>query len=216
MTYRSRCLMRHSPARVTQKIIHHVIALWDECDHVSRKRSGSLSELFWAGYLAAFPEGKQTAESPAVMVTKSPLFDLSSVKSFFHEGAMVPYAGKNKDLAIAKFCTSGFIDQDENCHFIIDDFRTMRFRKGDPPMQADDSVLVAFITSDREAGMQRALEYVMSHQKSKRTNFACIQTDKTLAQGDQRMSNAGHLLGMMFKQRFIQIENGGLLLKLET
>lgn len=207
--------MRHSPAPVTQKVIHHIIVLWDECDHVSKKRSGSLSELFWAGYLSAFPEAKKTTESPAVMVTKSPLFDLSSVRSFFHEGAMIPYAGKNKDLAIAKFCTSGFIDQDEKLHFVIDDLRTMRFRNGDPPMHADDSVLVVFITSDRASGMQGTLEYVMSHQKSKRTNFACMQTDKELAQGDQRMSNAGYLLGTMFKQRFIRIENGGLLLILD-
>lgn len=200
---------------ITQKLIHHIIVLWDECDHVSAKRSAALSELFWGGYLSAFPEGKGTAESPAVIVTKSPLFDLSRVKSFFHEGSMIPYTGKNKDLAIAKFCTSGFIDQDEKSHFIIDDLRTMRFRNGDPPMHADDSVLVAFITSDRASGMQSALDYIMSHQKSKRTNFACLQTDKQLAQGDQRMINAGYLLGSELKKRFVRLENRALLLKLE-
>jgi hypothetical protein len=129
---------------------------------------------------------------------------------------MIPYTGKNKDLAIAKFCTSGFIDQDEKTHFIIDDLRTMRFRRGVPPMQADDSALVAFITSDRSSGMQSALDYVKSRQKSKRTNFACLQTDKQLAQGDQRMVNAGYLVGAELKQRFIRIENHALLLRLET
>ena len=208
--------MPHSPSSVTQKVIHHIIALWDECDHVSAKHSAVLSDLFWDGYLAAFPEGKETAESPAVMVTKSPLFGLSRVESFFHEGVMIPYAGKNKDLAIAKFCTSGFIDQDEKSHFIIDDLRTMRYQNGDPPMHADDSVLVSLITSDRASGMQSALGYVMSHQKSRRTNFACLQTNKQLAQGNQRMSNAGYLVGLALKQRFIQIENRALLLRLEA
>lgn len=207
--------MPHSHPPVTEKVIHHVVVLWDECDHVSKKRSARLSELFWRGYLAVFPEGKATAESPAVVVTKSPLFDLSRVKSFFHEGSMIPYAGKDKDLAIAKFCTNGFIDQDEKFHFVIDDFRTMRYRNGDPPMHADDSALVVFVTSDRASGMQSALDYVMSHQKSKRTNFACLQTDKKMAQGDQRMINAGYLLGNMLKPRFIRIENGGLRLRLE-
>jgi hypothetical protein len=199
-----------------ERLIHHVIAMWDECDHVSKKRSSYLSKLFWAGYLRSFPEGNKTSESPTVVVSDSPMFDLKRVRSFFHEGSMITYKGKNKDLAIAKFCTSGFIDQDEHYHFIVDGLRAMRYLNGDPPMQADTAVLVAFITSDTASGMKSAIEYVMHRQESHRVNFACLQTAKHLSTGDQRMANAGYLLGKEFKQRFVCIQEGAILLNLES
>ena len=198
-----------------EKLIHHIIVLWDECDHLSAKRSGALSKQFWAGYLHVFPEAKNTAESPALMVTKSPIFNLSKVQSFFHKGAMIPYKGANKDIAIAKFCTSGFIDQNEKYHFLIDDFRAMRHMERATPMHGNDAVIVAFITSDSASGMQRALTYAMSNHNPQRTNFVCLRTAKHLSTGDQRMANAGYLLGKELKQRFVCIQDRGLLLKLE-
>jgi hypothetical protein len=205
----------HNRHQSIEKLIHHIIVLWDECDHLSGKRSTALSKKFWAGYLRAFPEGRYTAESPALMVTKSPIFNLNKVQGFFHRGAMIPHKGENKDLAIAKFCTSGFIDQDEKYHFVIDDFRAMRHLERDHPMHANDAVLVAFITSDRASGMQKALTYVMSDQNPQRTNFVSLRTAKQLSTGDERMANAGYLLGKELKLRFVCIQDRGLLLKLE-
>lgn len=199
-----------------QKLIHHIIVIWDESDHVSRKHSKTLSRSFWKGYLTSFPEASATAESPTVVSTASPMFSLSTIKTFFHDGTLVPYSGKNKDLAIAKYCSTGFVDQDERFHCVVDDMRQMRYERGDPPMHADQSVLVAFVTSDRASGMNEALRFVMTKSKSYRGNLSYIQTDKSLSQGNQRMTNAGYILGLEFKRRFIRVQDKGLLLEIES
>ena len=103
----------HRPSRPTVRWIYHVVVIWDETDHLSPKHSPRLAEDFWTGYLTAFPEAKACAESPGVIATSSPIFAAEKVRSFFHEGALVPHEGKNKDLAIAKFCSTGFMDQDK-------------------------------------------------------------------------------------------------------
>jgi hypothetical protein len=128
-----------------QLLIHHIITIWDECDHVSIKHSSRLSNDFWKGYLSSFPEANKTAESPTIIATSSPIFQQSKVKSFLHENKLIPYEGANKDLAIAKFCASGFLDQNEVFHSLVDDMRRMRYRKGDPPMHADESIMVVFL-----------------------------------------------------------------------
>lgn len=191
-------------------LIKHIVAIWDECDHVSKKHSARLSEIFWKGYLSVFPDGAGTSESPMVLVTDSQMFAMTKVSKFFHNGEYLEYKGKNKDLAILKYCSSGFIDQNEQHHFVLDDLRALRFRKGDPPMHANESIMVVFYTSDKAQGMQGAAGAATS--SGTRGNFAIIFTDKINSKGDKRMHHAGAVLGQVLKNRFIEIKDGGLVL----
>ena len=195
-------------------LIHHILAIWDESDHVSAKRSSALAEQFWRGYLAEFPDAKRTTESPAVIATSSPMFKHGNVKSFFHKGQMIPYSGPNKDLAIAKFCGAGFLDQDEVFHSLVDDMRRMRDRQGDPPMHSDESAMVIFLTSDRASGMANAISHIMDDSTPTRCHLSIITLSKEAASGADRMEKAGALVGHELNKRFVEIRDGGMLLEL--
>lgn len=199
-----------------RRTIHHLAVIWDESDHLSAKHSKRLSEQFWVGYLTAFPEGGKTRESPQLIVTGSPIFAIGKVRSFFHEGTQVPHVGKNKDLAIVKFCSTGFLDQDERYRFALNDLRELRLKSGQPPMHADSSAAVVFITSDWGAGMNEALDYVKSKSRSNRTTFLAIRLNKEIASGDRRVGNAGFMLGSELKKRFVTHESDALVLDLES
>lgn len=203
------------PPELNLRWIYHVIAIWDESDHVSAKYSPRLAEDFWSGYFTAFPEAKTCAETPGVIATGSPIFAAEKVQSFLHEGVFIPHKGKNKDLAIAKFCSTGFVDQDDRFHFLLDDLREMRLREGDPPMQASSAATVSLITSDLSSGMTQALKWTLNKTTAHRTNFAPLLLDQVAAQGNRRMVNAGLILGMELRKRFIRVERGGLLLNLQ-
>lgn len=196
-------------------LVRHIIVIWDESDHVSPKRSARLASRFWQGYLTAFPEANQTTESPTIVSTSSPMFSPSKVRSFFHDGSMIPYEGRNKDLAIAKFCAAGFLDQDEVFHSLIDEMRRMRHRNGDPPMHADESTMVVFFTSDNASGMARAIKYVMDQSTHTRTHLSIGLLSKDAVSGPDRLLRAGGILGTELKKRLIKIQDGGILLEVE-
>lgn len=195
-------------------LIHHVLAIWDESDHVSAKRSSALAEQFWGGYLAKFPDASRTNESPTVIATSSPMFKRGNVQSFFHKGQMVPYSGTNKDLAIAKVCGAGFLDQNEVFHSVVDDMRRMRDRHGDPPMHSDESIMVVFLTSDQASGMANAISHIMDESTPTRCHLSIITLSKDIASGTERMKQAGALVGHELNKRFVEIRNGGMLLQL--
>ena len=192
--------------------IYHTIAIWDECDHVSAKHSSKHAENFWAGYFQEFPEANACVETPGVIATGSPIFNPAKVSSFVHEGALVPHVDKAKDMAIARFCSTGFVDQDDRFHFLVDDLRELRRREGQAPMEANSAVAIVLITSDLAPGMTQALNWVATRTKAHRTNFRCIRLTQEAAQGSDRMLKAGRILGRNFKGGFVRIENGGLLL----
>ena len=133
-------------------------------------------------------------ELPLLVITSSPMFSAKEVKSFLHNGKFVPFEGKNKDLGIVKYCSGGFVDQDERCCFLLDDLRNSRFENGHPPLVADRAVLVIFVTSDRKGGMREALDYVMG-KRSIRTNFAAASVVKTEDWGKRRIAVMGRLIG---------------------
>lgn len=197
------------------RLIHHLVVVCDETGHVSGKRIVEHAAKLRAGYLETFPEGGRVQESPALIATGSPIFPLGRVSSFLHEGTFVEHAGKNKDLAIAKYCWLGLIDQDERSHFVLDDVRAERFAKGDPPMHADGAALVALVTSDFGAGMREAVDYAMNKARGRRTNFATLQVDHKMVSGHDRMRVAGNLLGQSLRPLFVRSEAGGMLLDLE-
>jgi len=203
------------PLELKVRWIYHVIVIWDESDHVSAKHSPHLAEDFWAGYFYAFPEAKMCTETPGVIATGSPIFAGEKVQSFLHEGASLPHKGKNKDLAIARFCSTGFVDQEDRFHFLLDDLREIRLREGGPPMQANSAATITLVTSDLSTGMTQALAWVLSKTTAHRTNFTCLRLDQEAARGSKRMVNAGMILGGEFKKRFIRVEKGGLVLSLQ-
>lgn len=196
--------------------IQHIIAIWDECDHISAKRSSKLANQFWKGYLSAFPEAALCNEHPAVVSTFSPIFNPEKVLSFFHDGKMVPHTGEAKDLAIVKYCTSGFYDQDNKLHSLINDMRAERFRKDEPPMHADESIMVIFFTSDNARGMDKAINCVMNSNDSNRVHISVLNISKSIAKGQNRTEYAGIIFGQELRKNFIKIHNGGLLLKVST
>lgn len=197
--------------------IYHVIVIWDETDHLSAKHSSRLAEDFWAGYFYAFPEARVCTETPGVIATGSPIFRADKVRSFLHEGVLIPHQGRNKDLAIAKFCSTGFIDQDDRFHFLLDDLRELRRQKDEPPMHANSAIAVVFVTSDMSTGMTEALDWVLSKSAANRTHFTCLRLDQAAAYGGGRRTvNAGLILGQEFRNRFVRIERGGLVLSLKN
>lgn len=138
------------------------------------------------------------------------------MRLFIHEGRQVPHTGKSKDLAILKFCSSGFLDQDERYRFALNDLRELRLTSGQPPMRADSAAAVVFITSDWGAGMNEALDYVKSKSRANRTNFFAIRLKKEVASGNRRVGNAGFTLGSELKKRFVTHESDALVLDLES
>jgi len=197
-------------------LIQHIIAIWDECDHISKKHSANLAIDFWNGYLSTFPEAKASSESPAVVSTFSPMFNLSKVSAYFHEGEMVAYEGKKKDMAIAKYCGPGFLDQNEVLHSLVDDMRAMRFRKDEPPMHADESIMAVFFTSDNASRMEKAISYIMNKATPTRVHLSIVKMSKNVASGKQRTKRAGAILGEELRKRFIKIKDGGILLEVDT
>lgn len=193
-----------------------MITIWDECDHVSNKHSKKLAADFWKGYLSTFPEAKNTSESPAVVTTFSPMFNPSKIDTFFHEGKMVEYKGEKKDMAIAKYCGPGFLDQNEVLHSLVNDMRAERFRKGEPPMHADESIMVVFFTSDNARGMGKAISHIMNKTTHTRVHLSIVQMSKNVASGKQRMKNAGAILGDELRKSFVTIKDGGILLEVDA
>jgi hypothetical protein len=198
-----------------KKLIRHIIVVWDESEHLSQKRSKELSEIFWRYYTEVFPDGSKTAESPMIVSTQSPIIPDKEVQSFLHKGQFIPYKGENKDLAIVKYCSTGFVDQNERYRFLPDELRNARYGKGDPPLLADTAVLVVFVTSDLGKGMTEALDYVRLHAKNIRTNFVSLRIKKTEDWGKRRIAQVGQIVGQELRKSFIKLESDSLLLELE-
>ena len=156
--------------------IRHINVIWDECEHLSKRRVAQASEAFYKYYANAFPEGKETPESPMIVPTSSPIISEHNVQSFYHDGGFVPFEGKYKDIALVKYCSTGFFDSNEKFHFLVDELRNMRHNRGDPPMLANDSVLNIFITSDWASGMNEALGYIQNNRKTAiKCNFISLR-----------------------------------------
>ncbi|PKN86882.1 MAG: hypothetical protein CVU51_06490 [Deltaproteobacteria bacterium HGW-Deltaproteobacteria-1] len=194
------------------KAIHHIVLLWDESEHVSPKSSKELSSKFWRAYLYAFPEGKESFESPSIITTGSPMFASRKLTHFEHKGEFLPYEKKNKDLAIVKYASTGLVDQNNRYRFILDDLRYLRKKNGHPPILSYDACLVLFITSDKGNGMTEALRTTIDYSHELRTNFAAVQIEK----GDERMERAGIIVGQELKSRFVKAMGGALLLDINT
>jgi len=196
-------------------LIHHIIVIWDECEHISPKRSKQISKTFFKYYVNAFPEGAKTDESPMVVSTRSQIIAETKMKSFLHNGEFIPYRGENKDLAIVKFCSTGVVDENECFHYILDDIRTMRDKRREPPLRADSSCITVFITSDWAIGMLKALNHVFESSTKIRSSFISYRVPKLSGKNQERIAYAGNVVGVEFNKRFIRHENGGLLLDLE-
>lgn len=190
--------------------IRHIVVLWDECEHVSPKHLGRLSKIFFKHYVAAFPEGAMTPESPMIMGTKSPILAHLELTSFLHERGFVPYEGENKDLALVKYCSLGLVDQDDRYHFLLDDIRNDRYRRGEPPLLADQAVLVVFITSDQAPGMTKAIEFAQG--AVLKTNFSSLRVPKLPSPNDERIAFVGDVVGLELRRCFLGLENDALTL----
>jgi hypothetical protein len=189
--------------------------MWDESEHVSPKRVKQLSTVFWKNYAAMFPEGTKTAESPMILSTESPILGSRKITSFLHEGRFIPHSGKNKDLALVKYCSIGLMDQDEHFHFVLDDLRNQRHLNGEPPLVADEAAMVLFVTSDWAKEMLKAINYVQTKAKTMKTNFAHLRVPKVSGENDKRIAVVGQIIGKELKKRFVRHEQDGLLLDVE-
>lgn len=193
-------------------LIRHHLVIWDEAEHVSRKRLVELDAPFKAAYARVFPESTRADESPAVVATNSPFFKADPVTAFWSGGKLHPYSGQAKDLAIAKYCASGFLDQNERFRFLVDDMRDKRHAKGDVPMSANGTVMVTFVTTDVASGMNKALAEV--HSASRLVHFASFQFPKVLTNGGDRLAHCGEAIGTELARRFVRLQGGGLVLDL--
>lgn len=194
--------------------IRHIVVIWDESEHVSERHLESLSATFFKHYVAAFPEGATTPESPMVMATKSPILAHLQIDSFLHRGAFIPHSGENKDLALVKYCSTGVVDRDERFHFLLDDLRNDRYKKGDTPLLADKAVLVCFITSDRSRGMARAIDYVQCKTHHVKTNFASLKIPKLPSRNNERIAFVGQAVGTELRRCFVRFQGDVLILDL--
>jgi len=195
-------------------LIQHIVVIWDECDHVGKKRGTEISKVFFKYYASAFPDGAKTAESPHVITTSSKIICDKRMTSFLHGGEFVPFQGENKDLAIVKFCTTGVVDQNEEFHYILDDVRYLRHSKNDPALGANNSVLTVFITSDKARGMSSALDHVFKGETKMRSSFMSFQVPKLSGKKHERIKFAGNMLGVELKKRFVHLERDALLLNM--
>jgi len=175
-----------------------------------------LSRVFLRNYVAVFPEGAKTSESPMIISTGSPILGHGKISTFLHEGAFIPCAGKNKDLALVKYCSTGLMDQDERFHFILDELRIARHLKGEPPLLAGEAAMVVFVTSDWAKDMLAALDYVHTKAPNMRTNFISVRVPKVSGENNKRMAYVGQVIGKELGKRFIQHEHDALLLEVEN
>jgi len=175
-----------------------------------------LAQVFRRNYLAVFPEGAKTSESPMIISTGSPILGHGKISSFLHEGVFIPYTGKNKDLALVKYCSIGLMDQDERFLFILDELRNARHLKGDPPLVADEAAMVVFVTSDWAKDMLAALDYIHTKVKNMRTNFFSVRVPKLSGENNERMAYVGQVIGKELGKRFIHHEHDALLLEVEN
>ena len=195
-------------------LVRHIIVIWDECEHVSAKHLKNLANIFLKNYVAEFPEGAETQESPMILSTRSQIVNPQQISSFLHNGQFIPHSGPNKDLALVKYCATGLVDQDERYRFLVDDLRNMRHFRGEPPIMASESTIVIFVTTDWATGMLAAIETVQGNRNSLRTNFITLRAPKKPGAGQHRMAFVGAIVGKETKKRFIRHEHGSLLLNL--
>lgn len=198
---------------MTEKI-RHILIIWDECEHLSRKKVNEIGSVFFKHYVAAFPHGAKTPESPMIIPTSSPILK-DEIDFFYHEGEFIPYTGENKDLALVKYCSTGFLDDKGIFRFFPDHIRDMRHQRGDPPMLANSSVLTVFITSDWAQGMTNSLSYVHDQVSAIRGNFVSLRIPKKI-NGDRkaRVSYAANAIGFELNNTFVKLENDFLYLNL--
>lgn len=196
--------------------IHHIVVIWDECEHISSKHSKEISNVFNKHYVNAFPEGAKTDESPMVVTTKSQIISEMQMSTFLHNGKFIPYSGKNKDLAILKFCTSGVVDQNDNFHYILDDMRSLRDKNNDKPLRSDTSCIVVFITSDWAKGMLEALDHVYDSSTRIRSSFISYRVPKLSGKNHERIAYAGNAVGIELKKRYVKNKDGGLIFNMEN
>ena len=147
--------------------------------------------------------------------TSSPILNIDRIKSFFHRGQFVAHEGKNKDLALVKYCSTGLMDQDKKYHFVLDDLRHKQHLNGDATIASAESTATIFVTSDSAQDMRLAIENVKQFRKNLRTSFVTLQLPKVQGRGEARMTTAGEVIGFEMRKRFVRQEHDALLMELE-
>lgn len=108
---------------------------------MSARRLGVLSPVFNRAFFEAFPESTQATITTILLATNSPILNSAGleVSTFFHQGQFIPHTGANKDLALVKYCSTGFLDQDERYRFLLDDLRSKQHQNKDQVITATDA-----------------------------------------------------------------------------
>jgi len=147
-----------------------------------------------------------------IIATHSPFFKKLPIRRFWHKGCWRDYAGSSKDLAIVKYCATGLLDQDENFRFLVDEMRTLRYARGDPPMSANPACMVTLVTTDSAHDMSTALDEIFG--APVRAHFTVLRFSKVAVKGLGRLAHVGQIVGSELRKRFIRVERGGLVLDL--
>lgn len=129
-----------------------------------------------------------------------------NLTSFWHEGKFIPYPKTkhpNKDLAIIKYCTIGFVDQNEYYHSIFLDATWNMYPRCS--FYLDRHVLVVFITSDKGPGMKKAMDWYREYVSRGLPNNPVfvpftIDHSKSNIKGDARIKDIAFALSKALSQ----------------
>lgn len=189
-----------------------ILIIWDECLHLPQKKLKEESKQFQKFFKKAFNH-KFDFELPFVHIS-TPSIMFSDLISFEHEGELIEYKGKNKDLALIKYCSSGITDQTGlTRHVIVDAQNKSLEEKSCFPVAPLENWAVLFITSDNGSGMNKATKYLSESKQS-----LCIVTPMLIppqySVARHKSKYAGEFLAVDLRQRFKGCTDEGWLIDL--
>lgn len=135
---------------MTEHTIKEIIVVWEE--HANRASGKPFWEIFQEEIK------KRLSANAAVnfyFYRPSQMGSAPGVKQFLHEGTFTNH-DQNRELAVLKFCTCGFIDENETYFHLLKQWRNQQ-----PTVRAtaERCICVVFICTNANDGMKRAIEW---------------------------------------------------------
>ena len=184
-----------------------ILILFDECLHVPERKLTDVSKEFLKYFENAF--NKKTVCTIKILQVSTKSIILTNATHFQHDGNFVEHKGHFKDLALIKYCSSGFIDQNnQHHHVILDTYKTSNDLGLDIPDIPLQYWAVVFVTNDKGIGMKKATDWLRELKHSMCWATPLYVPDK-YATAEHKNKYAGEKLAVDLRQRFVTSSGNG-------
>jgi roadblock/LC7 domain-containing protein len=174
---------------------------------VPERKLDIASKQFLKFFQNAF--NKETPYSIPIIQASTTSIMLPYLTHFQHDGKLIEYKGIQKDLALIKYCSSGFIDQNNMYHHVISDvYNKIRLTERKIPNIPFKYWAVVFVTNDKALGMKQATSWLEKLKGNKCTSSIFLLPDEYSTVHNKHKS-AGELLAVDLKKRFVKATKKG-------